>query len=187
MKLIITENQFKRLMGKIFKPKENIFVPHNLEGRGQEQINRIKRLLNKKVIDGDLDLRDIPITSLGNAEFINGDLVLFNNETLKSLGRVKEIKGSLGISYSSIEDLGDLERVEGGIFALEVFSRSKLKSLGKLQYVGQHLDIRRTNLKDFGNLKYVGGDLYLTQTKLSKKYSEKEIREKIEVKGRVVF
>jgi hypothetical protein len=53
-----------------------------------------------------------------------------------------------------------------------------------LERVGGWLDLRGCkNLTSLGDLEYVGGDLYLRDTPITKKYSEEEIREMVEVKG----
>jgi len=172
--------KLEQIIKKILREEqENIFVPHNLEGREQQKIDRMKRLLRKKVIDGNLDLRNIPITSLGNVEVVNGNLYLGGNKTLKSLGKLKRVEGSLGLPNTNVEDLGSLEYVGD---ALWLFENKTLKSLGNLKRVEGYLDLTNTNVEDFGNLEYLGRSLWLMDSKLQK-YSEKEIKKMITVKG----
>jgi hypothetical protein len=47
------------------------------------------------------------------------------------------------------------------------------------------LNLRRTQIQSLDNLVSVGGYLDLRQTPLSEKYSEKEIRNMIDVKGKI--
>jgi hypothetical protein len=54
-----------------------------------------------------------------------------------------------------------------------------------LKYVGGWLHLRDTNIKSLGNLEYVGGDLNLRRTPLSEKYTEEEIRNMVEVDGKI--
>jgi hypothetical protein len=47
------------------------------------------------------------------------------------------------------------------------------------------LNLYDTPIESLGNLTLVGGDLDLRDTSISKKYSEQEIRDKIEVGGKI--
>jgi hypothetical protein len=54
-----------------------------------------------------------------------------------------------------------------------------------LKYVGGWLHLRDTNIKSLGNLEYVGGDLNLNDTPIRIKYTREEIRNMVEVVGRI--
>jgi hypothetical protein len=58
---------------------------------------------------------------------------------IKSLGKLKRVGGSLDLSYSQIEDLGDLEEVGWDLY----LKNTPIKSLGKLKRVGRHIYISR--------------------------------------------
>jgi hypothetical protein len=60
-----------------------------------------------------------------------------------------------------------------------------IESLGNLTSVGGSLYLRETPIKSLVNLTSVGGGLDLRDTSISKKYSEQEIRDKIEVGGKI--
>lgn len=45
---------------------------------------------------------------------VNGDLNL-NNSSIESLGNLKKVKGDLYLMESSIESLGELEEVQGSL------------------------------------------------------------------------
>jgi hypothetical protein len=60
-----------------------------------------------------------------------------------------------------------------------------IESLGNLQSVGGYLDLRNTPIKSLGNLQSVGGYLNLWGTPLSKKYTEEQIREMVDVGSRI--
>ena len=109
-------------------------------------------------IGGNLDLRKTPIESLGNLQSVGGDLDLRD---------------------TSIEFLENLTSVGGD---LDLF-KTPIKSLGNLTSVGGYLDLQVTYIESLGNLQSVGGDLYLYETPISKKYSEKEIRQMVSVGG----
>ena len=73
------------------------------------------------------------------------------------------------------------DRVSGHLDLRE----TKIQSLGNLQSVGSHLDLGGTPIKDLGNLQSVGGDLDLVGTPMSKKYSEEQIRQMVQVNGNI--
>ena len=85
--------------------------------------------------------------------------------------------GDLDLSYSQIETLGNLVRVEGNLD----LTHTDIETLGNLEYVGGDLDLAHSNVESLGNLKYVGSHLYLLYTLLSEKYTEEEIRDMVEV------
>jgi hypothetical protein len=58
-----------------------------------------------------------------------------------------------------------------------------IKSLGNLTHVGGNLFLENTPIESFGNLKSVGGNLDIFLTPISRKYSEEEIRQTINVAG----
>ena len=62
---------------------------------------------------------------------------------------------------------------------------AEIKSLGNLTSVGGNLNLRETPIESLGNLQSVGGDLYLYETPISKKYSEEEIRQMVNVGGKI--
>ena len=62
-----------------------------------------------------------------------------------------------------------------------------IQSLGNLKSVGGYLNLRGTPIQSLGNLESVGGNLDLRGTPISKKYSEAEIRQMVQVNGNVQF
>ena len=116
-------------------------------------------------------------------------LKFFNNDWnvlqkfLESQGYPRySIGGDLDVSYSDIESLGNLVRVEGN---LDLYECKNTLSLGDLKYVGGFLDLGGTRIETLGNLEYVGGWLDLGRTPLSKKYTEEEIRDMIGFVGKI--
>ena len=63
--------------------------------------------------------------------------------------------------------------------------KTPIESLGNLTSVGGDLDLGYSLIKSLGNLQSVGGNLYLNDTPISKKYSEEEIRQMVNVGGKI--
>jgi hypothetical protein len=92
------------------------------------------------------------------------------------------IGGDLDLSFTSTRTLGNLQSV-GGYLDL---SNTDIQYLWKLKSVGGSLFLTNTSatgLAFFGDLKHVGGHLDLGHTPISQNYTEKEIREVINVVG----
>ena len=60
-----------------------------------------------------------------------------------------------------------------------------IKSLGSLQSVGGDLDLENTPIESIGNLQSVGRNLDLDNTPISEKYSREEIRQMVNVGGKI--
>jgi hypothetical protein len=76
----------------------------------------ISDLGNLVGVEGELDLYDSSIVSLGELEYVGGDLKLWDCQNIKTLGKLKKVEGYLSLSFSSIESLGELEFVGGGLY-----------------------------------------------------------------------
>ena len=99
------------------------------------------------------------ILELPGLAYFNNDWNLLQ-EYLKRKGNPKySIMGDLDLDGTSIESLGNLTSVEG------------------------YLNLYNSSIESLGNLTSVGGDLDLVGTSISKKYSEKEIRNMFKVDG----
>ena len=112
----------------------------------------------KRLIETEEEQKVLRIPSL---KFFNDDWFL--------LQKFLELKGNP--LYSIKGDL-DLEK-------------TPVESLGNLQSVGGYLDLGRTPIESLGDLQSVGGNLYLNDTPISKKYSEEEIRQMVNVGGKI--
>ena len=177
----------KNLIRKIlkeYKEEEKILVVPSLKYFGNDW-NALQLFLNSKgnpkwkLLD-DLDLFGTPIESLGNLQHVGGYLLLRNTE-IKSLGNLQHVGLYLDLRNTQIESLGNLLYVGGSLFLYN----TPIESLGNLQSVGGDLDLRNTPIKSLGNLQSVGGDLDLFGTSLSKKYTEEEIRQMVDVKQNI--
>ena len=181
MKIIITESQYKRLIEQ--EKPEVLHIP-SLRYFNDDW-NFLQEYLESEgnppyTIGGDLDLRGTDIKSLGNLRSVGGYLDLRYVE-IESLGNLRSVGGYLGLYETKIKSLGVLQTVGGHLDLYE----TKIKSLENLQSVGGWLDLRESNIEFLGNLRSVGGNLYLRRTPLSRKYSEKEIREMVNVGGNI--
>jgi len=73
-------------------------------------ITKLKKFQGKPLwVDGNLDLTNRPITTLGNIAGVSGDLKLSGCKNIKDLGGLKYVDRELDISYSSISSIGDVE------------------------------------------------------------------------------
>jgi len=75
----------------------------------------ISDLGNLVGVEGDLNLRYSSIESLGDLQFVDGELGLTKCQNIKTLGKLKKVDGYLNLSYSSIKSLGELEFVFGDL------------------------------------------------------------------------
>ena len=91
------------------------------------------------------------------------------------------VSGNLNLGGTPIQSLGNLETVGG---YLDLWG-TPIQSLGNLQSVGSYLYLVGTKIKDLGNLQSVGGGLNLRGTPISKKYSEEQIRQMVQVNGNI--
>jgi hypothetical protein len=111
---------------------------------------------------------------------VSGDLNLVGTK-IQSLGNLQNVGGYLDLRETPIKDLGNLQSVGGDLDLRE----TKIQSLGNLQSVGSHLYLYGTKIQSLGNLQSVGGYLYLVGTPISKKYSEEQIRQMVQVNGNI--
>jgi hypothetical protein len=162
MKIIITEGQYKRLI-ETEEQQEVLHIPSiNIFGGNWFQLQKF-------------------LKSKGNPPYtIGGDLIL-KGSSIASLGNLISVEGFLTLKGSSIESLGNLTSV-GGFLDL---GNTKFKSLGNLTSVGGDLYLTNSSVTSIGKLSYVGNSLFLIGTPLSKKYTEEEIRQMVNVSGNI--
>jgi hypothetical protein len=98
---------------------------------------------------------------------------------LKSKGNPKwKLLDGLNLRDTPIESLGNLISVGGSLD----LRNSSIKSFGNLISVGGNLYLNDTPIESLGNLQHVGRYLNLINTPISKKYTEEEIRQMVDVK-----
>ena len=162
MKIVLSENQYKRL----------------IEAEEEQKVLRIPSL---KFFNDDWFILEKFLDHKGNPPYsIGGDLDL-RKTPIESLGNLTSVGGNLNLGYSPIKSLGNLISVGGD---LDLYN-TPIESIGNLQSVGGFLDLQGTYIESLGNLQSVGGDLYLYETPISEKYSEEEIRQMVNVEGNI--
>ena len=90
-------------------------------------------------------------------------------------------QGDLNLSITPIQSLPDNFKVGGNLD----LRGTPIKSLPDNLEVGGDLDLFSTDLQSLTKNLKVGGDLILYYTPLSKKYTMKEIRQMVDVKGKI--
>jgi hypothetical protein len=160
MKIIITESQYNRILK-------------------EEEEQKVLHIPSLKFFNDNLDLLQNFLESKGYPPYsIGGDLNL-SDTPIESLGNLTSVGGNLFLERTLIKSLGNLTSVGGNL----VLRGTPIKSLGNLTSVGGNLILFNTPIKSLGNLKSVGGFLELRKTPLSKKYTEEEIRQMVDVGG----
>jgi hypothetical protein len=91
-------------------------------------------------------------------EGCRGDLSLYQSPIKVFPDNLTHVGGYLNLSDSKIEDLNNLERVDGGLY---IYHCANLTSLGKLKSVDGYLDARYTSIESLENLEEVIGKLNL--------------------------
>jgi hypothetical protein len=179
LEVALLKEKLERISGKkiIFEEKENVLVPRDqIDNRDEKYKQKIYKLLQQKIYDGDLDLSELPfeLEDLGKLEKVNGYLDL-KNTSIKSLGKLKEVNGYLDLKNTSIKSLGNLEKVNGYLD----LANTPIKDLGNLKYVGRNLYLDNTPIKSLGNLEKVTGSLWLENTPITDLGNLKEVGGKI--------
>ena len=163
MKIIVTESQYNRILR-------------------EEEEQKVLHIPSLKVFGNDWDQLQKFLKSKGNPPYsIGGDLDL-EGTPIKSLGNLQSVGGDFSLRRTSIESLGNLTSVGGGLY----LGGTPIKSLGDLRSVGGNLDLDRASIESLENLQSVGGFLSLLGTPLSEIYTEKQIREMVDV-GDVIY
>jgi hypothetical protein len=182
MKYIITNKQYNLILESYLE--ENLLkVPELSFFANDWEILQVvlKRKGNPKYyIDGDLNLKDSDIESLGNLVRVEGDLEL-KSVKIKTFEDLVRVDGNLDLIGLDMKSFGSLKYVGGNV---SLFLTST-DSVGDLEYVEGNLDLGHTQINSLGNLKYVGGDLDLVRTPLAWRTTKNEIKSKVKVGGNI--
>jgi hypothetical protein len=100
---------------------------------------------------------------------------------ITKLKGVKKITRDLFLGDTEIEDLGELELIEGDFSIWNKRNILKLDSLGNLKIVKGDLNLRFTKLTSIGSLKYVGGNLNIRDTDITNLNSLSKIGKNIDL------
>ena len=135
---------------------KTLVLAGNFDGRKQEKIPKELR-----IVGGNANFIDSPITDLRNLEYILGNAdFLFKITDLKNL---RVIGGNAYFVNSSVEDLGNLERIEGCAY----FEGSKIADLKNLRVIGGYAEFEESPVEDLGNLERIGGDASFEGSKIT--------------------
>ena len=135
-------------------------------------------------IYGNLEVFDSSVKSLDKLTYVTGDVFL-SKTMIESLGNLKYVGGNLEITHNdNLQSLGNLEDVGGDI---SLTSSPNIESLGNLKTVGGYFYMYGTQIQSFGNLKSVGGNMSLKKSSMSEKYTEEQIRQMVNVKGKITM
>ncbi len=101
------------------------------------------------------------ITSLGGIHTIKGRLSIQSDVSSDfCFGELKQIEGDLMIfKNDNIKSLGKIRKVFGNIY----IRGYGLQTLGKIEYVGGNISIRMTKVVSLGSLKELGGNLAVSR------------------------
>ena len=127
MKILVTESQYKKILReekeqKIFRVPDMKFFHENR----WEAWKILQKVLDARgnppyTIDGDLDLSDTSIESLGNLISVGGDLDL-QNTSIKSLGNLISVGGNMDLEGTPLskkyteDQIRQMVKVGGDIY-----------------------------------------------------------------------
>jgi len=149
--------------------EDSPFVPRGSKEEREKDYNRILQNKIQQYIkdgmEGNLDLADIPITSLPSS--------------------LTKVGGDLNLYFTPITSLPDnLTRIGGDVN----LNRTKITSLPSNLTVDGDLNLTDTLITSLPDNLTVKRDLYVYGTPLSKKYSKEEIRAMVpNVKGKIIM
>ena len=162
MKILVTESQYRKILS-------------------EEKEQKVLHIPSLKIFDDNWDMLQKFLELKGNPAYsIGGDLDL-QFTSIESLGNLISVGGDLDLRGTPIESLENLTSVGESLD----LRGTPIKSLKNLQSVGGNLDLRVTSIESLGNLQSVGGYLYLRKTPLSEKYTEEQIRQMVDVGGKI--
>jgi hypothetical protein len=122
-----------KYLNKIGNPRYIIIGDVDLDDR--QDISNLGNLVG---VVGHLGLRRSSIESLGELQFVDVFLNLYECKNIKTLGNLKKVNGSLILFGSTIESLGDLEYIGKDLLLYDVDIPPS--ELDKVEIIG---DIRR--------------------------------------------
>ena len=171
---------------KILLEQEKILVPRR---SAEERAKNYQIAINKEIQEyikngskGDLDLSDMPITSLPDIlKYVGGDLNLYQSK-IKSLPDNLKVEEHLVLANTPIEYLPDNLKVKGSI----LLTRSAIKSLPDNFKVGRSLYLENTSIEDLPYNLEVGEDFWIRNSPIADKYSDEGIKTLANIKGIIV-
>jgi DUF4097 and DUF4098 domain-containing protein YvlB len=151
--------------------------------------NDSRLMLVTKTINGDLrinkkfnkygTLQSNWIKTFGRISIIHGDLYIDNE--MENIGNLEMVNGNVSFSNHTyqhkLDTLSPLKKVNG-----DLYLKNTHASLGTLEEVKGNLNLRKTTVKDLGSLKKVGGNVLISK-------SEKDNYDfsNVDVKGKIKY
>jgi hypothetical protein len=116
-------------------------------------------------VSGTLDLSYTRLETLGdNFNEFEGRSLLLDGSSIKDLGSLTVILGTLSVSNTKITDLTPLFHVGGDLYAEDC---PELISIGDLKYVDGSLYLSGTKVSSLDGLKTVGDNLIIIDTNIT--------------------
>ena len=116
-------------------------------------VDENRLLYSVKNINNDADFRESKISSLGNIEYIGGNIDLLGQE-LEDIEKLKYIDGSACFAHCKINSLKNLKSIKHNAW----FKNAKIGDLGNLESIGFFADFTNSKIENLGNLKSIGND-----------------------------
>ena len=131
------------------------------------------------------DIYDATDTEL-NIETIKYTIKYLKSKGVKFVSKTSKILKNKEKEIDAGEKSYVEQYIKNGSKGDLILAESPITSLpDNLTSVGRNLHLNRSQIESLGKLNSVGGNLYLRDTPLSKKYSEEEIRQMVDVKGKI--
>ena len=126
-KIKITESDLYNIIKQVLLEQEedvwytdkedfNFRLFKGFDGNSEKFAKSHNKFYDKIVVDGGLDLRGTPITSLPDNLHVGNDLDLYGCKNLTSLGDNLSVEDDLNLSYTPIEYLPDNLVVKGTVY-----------------------------------------------------------------------
>ena len=144
MKIIITENQYNRILK-------------------EEEEQKVLHIPSLKYFGDDWYELQKFLESKGNPPYSIGSDLFLGGTPIKSLGNLQSVGGYLDLSRTPIESLGNLRSVGGYLY----LRYTPIKSLGNLTSVGGNLNLKYTPLskmytkQQIRQMVNVGGEIFM--------------------------
>lgn len=146
---------------------------------------KVNTLSKLREVTGYLDANKSTLKSLGELTNV-GNMCSFRGTKIKTLNKLQTVGGFLDLRETSLEDTGELESVGVHLYlqGCNAFPQFiNMKTIGGNFFVN---DSPIESLEQLGDLEYIGGNFNIKRTKLVERYSDKEINNRITIKGDII-
>lgn len=146
---------------------------------------KVNSLSKLREVTGYLDANKSTLKYLGELTNV-GNMCSFRGTKIKTLNKLQTVGGFLDLRETSLEDTGELENVGHHLYLQGCYTFPQfinMKTIGGNFFVN---DSPIESLDQLGNLEYIGGNFNIKRTKLEERYSDKEINNRITIKGDII-